>query len=143
MALEFPKVPDLPLARSPLVEVICQVRFPVILRIVEESPVGLQELIRKRFPILEEIPNAQFKIAGSSVGPSSEALIIPRQFKFLTADRRTAAMLASDSFSLSTTRYTIWSHFAADLELMFKSVNEIYELPFATRIGLRSRKRFE
>jgi uncharacterized protein (TIGR04255 family) len=46
----FPKVEDVRLARAPLKEVICQVRFPVILRIGTEQPVEFQERIRERFP---------------------------------------------------------------------------------------------
>ena len=36
MPVEFPKVDDIPLRDSPLVEVICQVRFPYVLRLAEK-----------------------------------------------------------------------------------------------------------
>ena len=53
MALNFPQHPDIPLSAPPLAEVICQVRFPPILRIVREEPSDFQERVRDRFPLLE------------------------------------------------------------------------------------------
>lgn len=52
MALNFPHTPDVRLANSPLVEVVCQVRFPPILRINKEEPSDFQEAVRQRFPEL-------------------------------------------------------------------------------------------
>ena len=40
--------------KSPLVEVIFQLRFPTILSINAVQPVEFQELIRKEFPFYEE-----------------------------------------------------------------------------------------
>lgn len=40
--------------KSPLVEVIFQLRFPTILSINARQPVEFQELIRKQFPFYEE-----------------------------------------------------------------------------------------
>ena len=37
-------------ARSPLVEVICQLRFPPILSINTEEPAQFQEAVRRDFP---------------------------------------------------------------------------------------------
>ena len=37
-------------ARAPLVEVICQLRFPTILSIGAKEPAEFQEAIRKDFP---------------------------------------------------------------------------------------------
>ena len=48
----FPPVEEVQLRRSPLREVICQVRFPPLLRIVNGYPVDFQERIRQHFPEL-------------------------------------------------------------------------------------------
>ena len=37
-------------ARSPLVEVICQLRFPAILAINTKEPAEFQEAVRRSFP---------------------------------------------------------------------------------------------
>lgn len=37
-------------AKSPLVEVICQLRFPTILSIGSQEPAAFQEAIRREFP---------------------------------------------------------------------------------------------
>ncbi|MGC9359728.1 MAG: TIGR04255 family protein, partial [Anaerolineae bacterium] len=56
MSFGFPDVPEskeIRLVRSPLKEVVCQVRFPTILSIKHEDPTGLQERLRSRFPAFE------------------------------------------------------------------------------------------
>jgi uncharacterized protein (TIGR04255 family) len=40
--------------RNPLIEVICQLRFPPILRVDSEVPARFQEQIRDDFPLLTE-----------------------------------------------------------------------------------------
>jgi len=51
MALRIPESPRVIYASNPLVDVICQVRFPRILRIDSELPVAFQEAIRDQFPL--------------------------------------------------------------------------------------------
>ena len=46
----FPKVQALPLPAQPLIEVICQLRFPTILSIGYSGACGVQEAIRHEFP---------------------------------------------------------------------------------------------
>ena len=48
----FPSSEDVRLKNAPLAEVICQVRFPPVLRIGSEQPADFQERIRGRFPQL-------------------------------------------------------------------------------------------
>jgi len=50
--LRFPVQKDVRLLKSPLNEVICQVRYPPVLRIAEENPIGFQERLRGQFPEL-------------------------------------------------------------------------------------------
>ena len=42
--------------KNPLESVICQLRFPVILRIGAKPPVEFQEALRKDYPLFREIP---------------------------------------------------------------------------------------
>jgi uncharacterized protein (TIGR04255 family) len=137
MSLRFPRIPDVRLANSPLAEVICQVRFPTILRIAKQSPSDFQELVRHRFPLLEASQNIQFAVAGVASDAAAEAVVAARHFRFVSADKQTIALLSPDSFSLTQHHYTVWDEFARDLQLIHDAVQQIYKLPFATRIGLR------
>lgn len=53
MAINFPHKDEIPLSSPPLIEVVCQVRFPPILQIAKEVPSEFQEGVRHRFPQLE------------------------------------------------------------------------------------------
>lgn len=140
MTLKFPHYPDVPLNKSPLTEVVCQIRIPTILRIANEAPVEFQERVRRRFPRFEPDDagfSFQFSMsdAGIAVPPSFPSN--PRLFRFQTNDRSSFISLASDFYALSTTRYTVWDDFARDLELAHLAVRDTYDPSFATRIGLR------
>jgi uncharacterized protein (TIGR04255 family) len=137
MPLRFPAVEDIPLGRPPLADVICQVRFPTVLRIARGQPAEFQDGIRKRFPELEEQRNVQFRVAAEAGPQSGNAELLGRSFQFRSRDGQTVVSLTADSYALSTAQYTVWDEFARDLELVHQTAMAVYELPYAHRIGLR------
>lgn len=142
MGLNFPHHPDIPLAAPPLAEVICQVRFPPILRIAREEPSEFQEHIRARFPLLDIEQGVVVKFPAPASGGAPSAEVPPRVFRFGSEDSRTFVALAVDFYALSTQRYTHWADFAADLALVQAAVEAVYRPAHATRIGLRFINRF-
>lgn len=52
--MPFPNSPRVIYRKNPLEQVICQIRFPSILRIDTEIPAAFQELVRSQFPLFEE-----------------------------------------------------------------------------------------
>ena len=137
MPLRFPEVEDIPLERPPLIEVICQVRFPTILSIGRSQPVKFQEAIRQRFPELEEEPRLQLRVVSGSGGAVSEVDASGRVFRFRTRTGDAVVALADESYSISTSNYTVWDAFAKDLALVHEAAISAYDLPYAKRIGLR------
>ncbi|MGH2559382.1 MAG: TIGR04255 family protein [Thermomicrobiales bacterium] len=137
MSLNFPDYRDIPLVKSPLTEVICQVRFPAILRIGTSEPVDFQEAIRARFPMLEIEQGFILRLPG--MGTREPAVTEPssRVYRFRTADDHSSVSLGTDFYSLSTDMYTVWKHFASDLRLIHRAMRQTYRISFATRIGLR------
>ena len=135
MPLDFPAVEDIHLANAPLREVICQVRFPIILRIAHEEPTELQERIRARFPVLEVERGVVIEMEG--VKPGGRVGFPPPAYRFHNQDRTRTVSLAPDFYALSTTAYRHWAEFADDLAYAADAVQEVYEIPYATRIGLR------
>jgi len=135
MAFDFPPVPDVRLDLAPLMEVVCQVRFPPILRIANEQPAEFQERIRAQFPQMGIEQGMLVKFA-----PPAPPLPIDTQpaiYRFSSADGQTAVSLATDFFALSTQAYTHWRDFAQLFDLVQQAASEVYRLPYATRIGLR------
>lgn len=139
MTLNFPRQPEVRLQRSPLTEVICQVRFPPILRIASEDPKDVQELVRQRFPRFEREEGylLQLQFSGAAMADAPAAHHASRLYRFRSADQHTAITLATDFYALSSTGYTVWEAFARDLAMAHDAIQRIYQPGFSTRIGLR------
>ncbi len=132
----FPQREDVRLKRAPLVEVICQVRFPPILRIASEQPVAFQEWVREQFPRLEVEQGVLVHMEPLGAMPPS-AKPEPRIFRFKSPDGNTTVSLALNFYALSTTSYTHWRDFLELLQLVNQAAREVYNLPYAMRVGLR------
>ena len=132
----FPQREDVRLERAPLAEVICQVRFPPILRIASEQPVAFQEWVREQFPQLEVEQGMVVRMAPlETTLPSAKPE--PRIFRFQSSDGNTTVSLALNFYALSTTSYTHWRDFLELLQLVNQAACEVYDLPYAVRVGLR------
>jgi uncharacterized protein (TIGR04255 family) len=142
----FPDSPRVVYDKNPLFEVLCQLRFPHILRIETEIPAAFQEKIRKEFPFFRErvaspaipelppgMPDAFVKaIQAAAAGPGA-----PKAYEFLTADKVWTVTLTRGSLAIKTTKYTRWEEFKAYMTGPLQALTEIYAPAFFTRIGLR------
>lgn len=135
MPLRFPQAEHLPLSNPPLTEVVCQIRFPPILRIAEETPSKFQEMIRTRFPIFKTEHGLEIQFSpGQPIKPLGQR---PPVHRFLDKDEIRTVSLGFDFFAISTTHYESWQSFADDLYFIAEAVLTEYKVPFSTRIGLR------
>jgi uncharacterized protein (TIGR04255 family) len=136
----FPPSPRVIYSKAPLIEVICQVRFPPLLSIESKPPVEFQERIRDHFPLLEKA-SALSLPAGfpKQVAQAVQAQIGTSNYQFLTEDRSSIVTLSSDSIALSTTQYTRWEDFRGRLRGPLAALIEIYRPSFFSRVGLRYR----
>jgi uncharacterized protein (TIGR04255 family) len=134
----FPLTPRVIYSNAPLIEVICQLRFPPLLAIESRSPVDFQERIREQFPLLEKAPSLASGLP-REVAQLVQGQIGPSDYQFLTEDRASFVTLASDSIAFSTTKYTRWEDFRGQLRIALTALNEIYRPSFFSRIGLRYR----
>jgi len=126
---------------NPLEEVLCQLKFPPILRIESELPTAFQDEISAEYPGFQEgptspqmnLPPALANIfVGQLMGPGS------REFHFISPDTMWKVVLNREFIALSTSRYKRWEEFTARLEKAFSVLKSQYKFPiFFTRIGLR------
>lgn len=137
MPIRFPQADEIPLANPPLAEVVCQVRFPPILRIVKEEPADFQERVRDRFPQLDFQQDIKVKMPQPGSESAPEAAFSARIYRFRNLDENASISLAPDFYALSSHNYTRWEYFAEDLLLAHDTVRETYDPSHATRIGLR------
>jgi uncharacterized protein (TIGR04255 family) len=122
-----------------LKEVICQLKFPPILRIESEPPATFQDQISAEYPLLNEGPLAPNlppalanMLAGQLMGPGS------REFQFTSADGTWKIVLNREFLALSTVHYTHWDEFCSRLRKASSALESQYKPPaFLTRVGLR------
>ncbi len=135
----FPRSQRVIFEKAPLKQVVCQVRFPTILKI-GETPADFQERVRQMFPLYEKGPEVNVPIATPLPPQVIQALrnqIGGMPHRFMTVDRSSTIILALESLSLSTSAYTRWEEFLNLFRSPLAALNEIYKPPFFSRVGLR------
>jgi uncharacterized protein (TIGR04255 family) len=135
MPVSFPSFDHIPLRNSPLKEVICQVRFPFILKIAQ-GPTEFQEAIRDQFPNYQA-ERALFGTADPSQPVQTNLSVSPTVHRFLDRDNIRAISLAPDFYAISTAKYVSWQAFMDDLRFSTEAVLATYHIQYSTRIGLR------
>jgi len=140
----FPEVERSIYKQNPLDNVLCQLRFPPILKINTGDISAFQDDIRSMFPeyseqieIINEItlgpPNPfQQNAINQFSRPSSN-----KNHLFTSADGKWKVNLTNTFISLSTSEYTKWEVFRDKLLLAQKSFIAHYKPSYFSRIGLR------
>jgi uncharacterized protein (TIGR04255 family) len=141
--MSFPETPRIVYKKNQLNKVVCQVRFPPILRIESEVPSLFQESIRQEYPFYSKKEMA-FQMQVDSQKP---AINIPNQMlfkrpintthEFTSQDRIWVLNLTSNALSLTTSKYPDWEGFSDKFRKIFSCFNTQYTPPFYTRLGLK------
>jgi len=144
MTIPFPEVDRVIYKNNPIVELICEFRFPRILSINEKAPVEFQEKIRSSYPIYKVAIGHQGQVtiempANSVDAPTtrlsqSEKI---KNYQFYSADRNWRINLTSTSFSVSTQKYERWEEFLPKIDELLKVFEDTYKPAFYERIGLK------
>lgn len=145
--MPFPPVDRVRYEVNPLEEVICQLRFPPILRIDAEVPSAFQDKIREDYPSYNAAPH--FKLpAGlspemsSMLGAEFSTLVGSKLHRFESSALPWFVTLRRDSLSLSCGAYESWEDFSRRLNALITAFVEIYKPKEWTRLGLRYRDLF-
>lgn len=117
----FSKEPHCHYNLNPLAEVICQLRFPEILKINTTPPAEFQEMIRSEFPYYTAHEESPKKL----------------NYQFTSSDRKWRVNLTSTFISLSCAQYTDWTAFAGHLDKPLAAFIQAYSPVCFERIGLR------
>jgi uncharacterized protein (TIGR04255 family) len=139
----FPESERIIYAKNPLELVICQVRFPAILKISAEPPVDFQEPLRKDFPLFREVPPLDM---GTGLPPELSAIMsklmpLPssKTYELTSEDGAWQITLTQDSLALLCKSYRRWEEFKSPLQKALALLEKIYKPSFFERIGLRYR----
>lgn len=135
--MNFPESERVIYNRNPLIEVVCQLRFPPILKISHSEPVEFQDEVRLQYPLFEmkqsQVPPDFLKVAqqfGLSL-PSEVA------YSFKSEDQKWHLSITKDFIALTTSSYERYEQFKQRFEDAVKIFESIYKPSFYTRVGLR------
>jgi uncharacterized protein (TIGR04255 family) len=136
----FPPSARVIFAKTPLIEVMAQVRFPPILKI-EQTPADFQERIRNAFPLFEKVSGPILPPGAPPLPPEFLQFLGPQAggitYRFRTEDSSTTVTLSTEALTLSTTSYTRWENFLEQFRAPLSALRDIYGPSFYIRIGLR------
>lgn len=142
--MPFPPVERVIYKKNPLISVICQLRFPLDLRIDITMPAEFQQKIRSKFPNAQEDSDTPNMVVPDDVAkhfPKELLEIlserINRKFQFKTRDKVWTVTLTNHFVALETSEYTRWEDFRTSLELVVSAICNTYQFSFFTRVGLR------
>jgi uncharacterized protein (TIGR04255 family) len=142
--MPFPETRRVIYKRNPLDEVICQLRFPPILKIDKELPADFQDRVRRSFPNYAEKGEWKLQFPAELEGqiPSeimSQALqsTATKNYEFKSEDGSWKINLTRTFVGLTTSNYHRWEEFTEMLALPMSALLEFYPPEHFTRIGLR------
>jgi uncharacterized protein (TIGR04255 family) len=141
--MPFPRTQRVIFERNPLAEVVCELRFPPILRIASELPADFQGRIRGMYPIFQQpaftgpigIPNQPGLtfVPGIQIGwPQHQ-----QSFVFANEDQTQTLTLTQESFSIAERNYREWGQLRENVAMLKEHLEAVYTPPFYTRLGLR------
>lgn len=119
--------------KSTLREVIFQVRFPKIIKLMEEAPAAFQELIIGKYPIY----SLEKKETVVEFNGQHKQQVNENNHSFISASGRTKINLTSSFIAVSTLEYDRWEAFKLEIEDILAKFYSCYKIPGIQRIGLR------
>ena len=142
--MPFPSSPREIYKVNPLNEVICQLRYPAILKISGQKPFEFQDKIRGTYPIYEEknglakLSSALPKelsalLAAVPIQPPGESL----EHHFSTEDQSRSITLTQEFVAITEKHYGRWEDFCASIQSAESVLYQIYNPNYYVRIGLR------
>jgi len=124
---------------NPLAEVICQLRFPAILRIEAEAPVNFQDRIRQEYPEYRLAPVFPTELPATALallqGANPES---PKHVhEFISAEGAWSVSLARTFLALKTTQYVRWEEFRLRMQNLMTTLVDTFQPAYYSRVGLR------
>jgi uncharacterized protein (TIGR04255 family) len=137
--MPFPESPRVVYDRNPLESVICQLRYPDILRIDSEIPSQFQELVRREYPLFEHKQGPTLPIELSKIVGKQPPFTVRSGYDFTSGDGQWTLGLTAGALSLKASRYANWTEFRERVVFGVSALQQVYQPAFYTRLGLRYR----
>lgn len=142
--MPFPEAKRVIYKKNPLSSVICQLRYPSILKIDSEVPSAFQDSITPEYPLYTEKTGFQQEISSGLKARFTPEIMehltrtsVTKDHEFCGEDGIWKINLTRTFLSISTPKYTRWEDFTKRFQSSYAALLAIYRPPFFTRIGLR------
>jgi len=142
--MPFPEVKRVIYQKNPLDQVICQLRFPPILKIEAEIPAEFQDRIREHFPNYSETSELKIEFLQGKKQPIPLDLIGQvlqssggKNYEFLSEDGLWKINLTRTFIALTANKYRRWEQFKEKLAIPLGALIQVYTPSSFSRIGLR------
>ena len=142
--MPFPDSPRVIYTNNPLEQVICQLRFPPILRIDTDLPASYQDAIRQEYPLFEEKQEGKPDIIPQQLmGQLPEDFLRllnvsdKKVYSFISIDEQWIVSLTRDFIALTANNYTRWEEFKEHFKVPFETLLNEYTPALFSRVGLR------
>lgn len=129
--------------KNPIIEVVSQVDFPILLKLGSEPPALFQEKIRETFPFLD-VGQVVADLTAGSPGFVDRGQAVDRGnlYIFTSSDRKSRLLLNSQFLAYSVNNYSRWESFKAVFEDVLKIFLEIYPCTHFVRRSLNYKDLF-
>ena len=120
--------------RRQLLEVICQLRFPEILKIESTEPAEFQDRIRGEYPQYQKkVEPLPPQIVNGKPVPQGTV----NNYQLISEDGQWKVSLTKGFVALSTHGYVRWEDFAKRLDRVLAALIQLYQPAYFARVGLR------
>lgn len=121
---------------NPLEQVVAQVRFAPVLKLMNEPPTAFQQAVLTDFPALQVVETQGISLQ-LMPGSTAQHTRGPSAYLFSTADGGHTLEVKAESLTLTTTRYERWELFWKRFESAIETFQGLYPIGQIGRIGLR------
>jgi uncharacterized protein (TIGR04255 family) len=126
--LAVPTAQPVSYARNFVKMAVCELRFPTLLELENQPPVGLQSALRKDYPFYE--PGRTVSIQPGAVG--QEVV-----YTLLSKNRRWQIALKPSALTIATNHYSGFVELYERVDKVLHSTLDLLDTDFFTRVGLR------
>jgi uncharacterized protein (TIGR04255 family) len=132
--LMAPPPPEVPLSKAPLVRVIAQIKFPLIVSLEKRDFIApFQEAMRPFYPVLRFEQSQGMVFGPQGVSPAPQLVI----WRFSDAGSRWRVSLAPDFVALETEEYSAREDFLNRLSIVIDALEKHFEPKVVDRVGVR------
>ncbi|MCI0616001.1 TIGR04255 family protein, partial [bacterium] len=142
--MPFPEVKRVIYKKNPLDQVVCQLRFPPILKIDADIPAEFQDRLRGDFPNYAETSEWKVELSPKIKGQIPAELLTQmlqsssgKNYEFASEDGLWKINLTRTFIALTANEYERWEKFKEKLAIPFNALADIYSPAYFSRVGLR------